>query len=207
MSASLKPLASRHSVYRHVLRSAEAHRVQVRSASGSPPTGREDALDAATFEASVGTLALWCRVAERLVVENGLQAGFSDAVVHAGFERLSRVKPVLARYRSIARVARAVHVYGEPDVALDVAGLREVHFSGGPLLNEWFLLVESKKFKTVLVGHDLDGIGGGRPLASRVFSAVACHHPGVVAEVREALDAERQRLTATGKVAATTDRT
>lgn len=186
--------ASRYSVYGHVLRAAEAHGVRLRSASGTPPTGDEGALDASTFQASVNAMAVWCRVAERLVVANGLEGGFSDAVVHAGFERMSRVRPVLPRYRSIARIASSLDVYGEPDVELNVHGMREVVFSGGPLANEWFLLIESKRFKTILAGNDLDGIGGGKPLASRHFQAVACHHPGVVADVRAALELERDRL-------------
>lgn len=188
--------ASRESVHRSVLRAAQKHGVALRAASPIAPTGEEHGAEpASTFQASVATMAVWCRVAERLVVRNALE-GSTDAVVHAGFERLSRVRPVLERYRSLARSARSLDVYGEPDAQLGVAGLREVSFMGGPLASEWFLLVEGRRFKTILAGRDLDGFSSGRPLSERRFEAVACHHPAVVAEVREALEAERDRLLA-----------
>lgn len=185
---------SRHSVFHHLEKACQKHGVASWSAASDPPTGDEAASSGVKFVAQVRTMSVWCRVVERLVVSNAREGSRGDAIVHAGFERLSRLTPVLARYRAIGKAARSVDVYGEPDAEVSGEGLRSIVFSGGPLANEWFLVVESARFKTVLAAEDLDGFGSGKPLAERRFRATASYHPAVVADVRAALELERDRL-------------
>ena len=158
MKSSEAAPASRLSVYRTLLDAGIANGVAHWTASSQPPQGHEDASVATSFEAEVATMGVWCRVVERLVISNALVESSRDAVVHAGFERLSRVAPVLERYRSIGKSARSLHVYGEPDAAVVGEGIGIVPFRGGPLASEWFLVVDSARFKAVLAA--------GRPSTS-----------------------------------------
>lgn len=194
MNAAESVPASRLSVYRTLVDAGSRHGVAHWTQSTEPPRGEPGEQIASSFEAEVATMSVWCRVVERLVIANALTAEARDAIVHAGFERLSRIAPVLDRYRSIGASARSLHVYGEPDAAPSAEGMSTVAFRGGPLASEWFLIVDSARFRTVLAAKDLDGFESGRPMRARRFSALACHHPKVVADVRPALENERARL-------------
>lgn len=185
------------SLYDTVLRTARGASLTVRSLGDVTLRGGEGALDPVTFDTRVESMRLWCRLTERLVTDKPVR----EAVVHAGFERLSRIAPVARRYRRIAATARELVVYGEADALWDVPGMRAVHLDVGPLRNEWFLLVSSPAFKALLVAEDLDGFGGGRAIADRCFRGFATHHPKLVEDARRVLEARYGGHGALGKSA------
>lgn len=172
------------SLYESVVSLARTTSTPLRALGETELTGAEGTLDEVTFETRVSSMRLRCRLAEKLVVDKRLR----DAEVHAGFERLSRVNPVIRRYRRIGTIATSLAVYGEADVALDVPGMRSVALAPGPLRNEWFLVVSSKAFKALIVSEDLDGFGGGTSLGARRFRGFATHRPELVEKARLMLE-------------------
>jgi DICT domain-containing protein len=170
------------SVYRLLLDEAEKRGASFRSAD-RPPDPSESPDGGQRFVASVTALHRWCRWNERLVTRERL----SDARVYAGFQRLSRVRPVLERYRALSAVVSELVVFGEPDDALALSGANVVTTKPGPLTHEWFLVVESRRYCAVLAGIDLDGFDARIPHAERRFSAVSTHHGGVARACADAL--------------------
>lgn len=182
------------SLYDATVRAARTYSLKLRSLGETELGGTEGQLDPVTFETRVASMRLWCRLTEKLVVDKPLR----DAVVHAGFERLSRIEHVQKRYRHIAATARELVVYGEDDAAWDVPGMRVVALDEGPLRNEWFLLVSSKAFRALIVAEDLDGFGGGEKLGERRFRGFATHHPALIEHAETLLDARYARPRARG---------
>lgn len=172
------------SLYAAIVRAARTSSLELRALGQTKLSGEEGALDPVTFETRIDSMRLWCRLTEKLVVEKPLR----DAVVHAGFERLSRVEPVSARYRRIATVAKSLTVYGERDSDWSAPNAAVVELDVGPLRNEWFVLVSSTAFRALIVAEDLDGFGGGVELGARRFRGFATHHPALVERARVLLE-------------------
>ena len=169
------------SLYRLVAAEAERRNVPMRD------LGRQDAelkpAHAGTFDASVRAMQYWCRLNERLVLERHAH----HASVYAGFERLSRVKPVLRRYKRLAREVRRITVFGEADVELPFSA-RIVDVTGAALAREWFLVVDAPSYKALLVARDQHGFGPTGPLAGRRFLGVSTHDADLVLTACTALE-------------------
>jgi DICT domain-containing protein len=130
----------------------------------------------AEFTSGVRAMLHWCRINERLTLERHSQ----DAQVFAGFERLSRVRPVLSRYRQLAAAARRLVIFATHDEALPLdAELIDV--GDRPLSREWFLVIDAPSYKALLAARDLTGFGPTGPLAHRRFVAVTLHDPELIA--------------------------
>jgi hypothetical protein len=81
------------------------------------------------------------------IIEDSVLTSPRTADLHASFQYLSRVKPQLPRYENIARTARGLWLYYEPDT--DDASVHNlvktpyvtgVDTSGTPLVNYWFVV-------------------------------------------------------------------
>ncbi len=172
------------SLVREVLREAQQQKIGVRSLGPTEVIHTEGELSATEFETRVEAMRVWCRSVEKLLVAKG----FPDLRVHAGFERMSRIVPVLPRYRALARKAQSLVTYGLPDYDPAVPGLQVVPLASGPLVNEWFLVAKATGFGAVIVADDLDGFGGGIRLGDRRFRGLVSHHPALVSTAMDALD-------------------
>ncbi|MFO0695194.1 MAG: DICT sensory domain-containing protein [Polyangiales bacterium] len=177
------------SLYRHVVKKATELGLEMRSLGEAKLDGTEGELAPESFTARVESMRVWCRVAEKLVLDRRL----SDAKVHAGFERMNRLEPVLPRYRRMASLVSELVVYGEPDWEPDVPGIRTVALGNEPLALEWFLVVSARGWKAAIVAEDLDGFGGGTRMAERRFRGFATHHPALVAAALEGLETRLAR--------------
>lgn len=135
------------------------------------------------FSADAHALLHWCRINERLVIDQAL----SDARVYAGFERLSRLSPVEARYGRMADVASEVWVIGENDRTPRLRRARTAFVTEGPLLREWFLLISSSRYNCLITARDLDGFETGRPVTDRRFEGLKTFSRATVRAVEEAL--------------------
>jgi DICT domain-containing protein len=136
----------------------------------------------AEFTAGVRAMLHWCRINELLTLERHAE----NAQVFAGFERHSRVRPVLARYRRLAEVTQRLVIFGTRDesVPLD-AELIDV--GNRPLAREWFLVIDAPNYKALLAARDLTGFGPTGPLAHRRFLGVTLHDSALVARAVEVL--------------------
>ncbi|HVF57236.1 MAG TPA: DICT sensory domain-containing protein [Pyrinomonadaceae bacterium] len=95
-----------------------------------------------------------------LLIENGLLLRtHRGGRLYAGFQKLSRMEPVVDRYMRIADVSERVYIFGEPDWKpprhpnMRVVELR----SGVKLAREWFVVADSPTMHVALVAVDEEG--------------------------------------------------
>ncbi|MET0388035.1 MAG: DICT sensory domain-containing protein [Polyangiales bacterium] len=146
----------------------------------------------AQFSTGVRAMLHWCRVNEQLTLERHAR----DARVFAGFERMSRVRPVLKRYRRLAVAAQRLVVFGEHDDRLPLP-CELVDVAGSPLAREWFLVIDAPAYKALLAARDLDGFGPTGPLVGRRFAGVTLHDGALI--TRAADELARQCAALSGK--------
>jgi len=127
----------------------------------------------------------WCRVVEKLIVDRDLR----DAEVHVGFEKLSRLEKARPRYEAIEKLVPRLVILGEPDAKVTLKRAHVVSVLGGPLREEWFLIVRSARYSALISARDLDGLKLGAWEKARRFVAVATHDPQVIDRVASDLDA------------------
>jgi DICT domain-containing protein len=166
------------SVYETTLECLKAEGLVARRLDGRP---LEPGAGTTSFTGSAPELLGWCRRGESLVVSQQLR----DAWVLAGFERLSRARFAASRYERICAIAREVWIVGMPDASVGFPAHRVVPVQTGPLLREWFLLIDSERFRALLVARDLDGLD--MPPSQRRFEGVTTHMPSVIERVRSVL--------------------
>lgn len=172
------------SIYEHVIAALKDRGVAAPVIGEELLGGHDVSAGSATFTGRVPYLLHWCWVNESIVVDQGLR----DARVWAGFERLSRVRGVAARYRRLVEVAASVRIVGQPDARVKVPGARIVPVERGPLLREWFLVIHAGGYKGLLAARDLDGFDTARPVQARSFEGVVTYAPAVVTETLELLE-------------------
>jgi DICT domain-containing protein len=157
------------SLYAHVRQVAEQNAIPLEELGAIDPRGDEGMNGAAAFRSHTRGLARFCRVSEQIVVDRKLR----DARVQAGFQSLSRIRPVQKRFEQIAHTAAHLVVFGLPDDRPRAIGSVALS-SSDPLIREWFLVVRSKAYQCLLVARDLDGFSYGR-LHERRFDAIATY--------------------------------
>lgn len=157
------------SLYEHVLQTAEQNAISLEQLGAVDLKGDEGMNGAASFRARTRGLARFCRISEQILVDRKLR----DARVLAGFQCLSRVRPVRVRYEQMAHTAAQVVVFGLPDDR--PPGLTTVPLAADDALTrEWFLVVRSSAYQCLLVARDLDGFSYAR-LHDRRFDGIATY--------------------------------
>jgi DICT domain-containing protein len=126
-----------------------------------------------------------------LLIENAvLLRTHRGGRLYAGFEKLSRMEPVVDRYMRIADVSERVYVFGEPDWKPPRhPNMRVVELEGAPrLAREWFVVADSPALRVALVGFDEEGFTSRPVLEERTFSALKTHDPAVVRRLAAAAE-------------------
>jgi hypothetical protein len=125
-----------------------------------------------------------------LLIENGLLLRtHRSGRVYAGFEKLSRMEPVVDRYMRIADVSERVYVFGEPDWKpprhpnIRVIPLAE----GVALVREWFVIANTPSMRVALLGVDESGFDAP-VLEERTFRALKTSDPKLVERIAAAAD-------------------
>jgi DICT domain-containing protein len=148
---------------------------------------RKDFDERATFRfrARVPTLEYISLLIENAVLLRTHRGGR----LYAGFERLSRLEPVVDRYMRIADVSERVYIFGEPDWKPPRhPNMRVIELSGAArLAREWFVVADSPALRVAFVGFDEEGFA--LPvLEERTFSALKSHDPEVVSRLATAAE-------------------
>ncbi len=171
----------RFSLHRFVTASAQQRGLILRQ------LGRVDValepVNPGTFDASVRAMRHWCRLNEQLLLDRHAK----NARVLVGFERLSRVRPVIDTYRRIASAVDQLTLFAVPDVRLEL-NATIIDATGGPLEREWFLVIDAPQYKALLAARDQQGFGPTGPLAGRRFEGLCSHDAQLVAAACEALE-------------------
>ena len=126
-----------------------------------------------------------------LLIENAvLLRTHRGGRLYAGFERLSRMEPVVDRYMRISDVSERVYVFGEPDWKPPRhPNMRVIELGGAPrLAREWFVVAHSPALRVALVGFDEEGFAARPVPEERTFSALKTHDPEVVRRLAAAAE-------------------
>ena len=125
-----------------------------------------------------------------LLIENAvLLRTHRGGRLYAGFEKLSRMEPVVDRYMRIADVSERVYVFGEADWEpprhpnMRVIRLEE----GARLAREWFVIADSPYMRVALVGVD-EGGPAAPAHEERTFRAFKTSDPARVERLAAAAD-------------------
>jgi hypothetical protein len=126
-----------------------------------------------------------------LLIENALLLRtHRGGRLYVGFERLSRMEPIVDRYMRIADISERVYVFGEDDWRpprhpnMRVVSLPE----GVRLAREWFVVADSPNMRVALVGLDEDGFD--HPVfEERTFRALKTHDGALVRRLASAAEA------------------
>src|SRR5947209_8663845 len=125
-----------------------------------------------------------------LLIENALLLRtHRGGRLYAGFEKLSRMEPVVDRYLRIADISERVYVFGEPDWKPPRhPNLRVINLRGDlRLAREWFIVADSPSLRAALVGVEEEGFS--KPaLEERTFTALKTHDPALVARLAAAAE-------------------
>jgi DICT domain-containing protein len=104
--------------------------------------------------------------------------------IYVGFEKLSRVEPIIDRYLRIADLSERVYVFGEPDWKpprhpnMKLISVQ----SGSELAREWFVIAESSTLRVALVAQDEDGFDAP-VLEARNFRGFKSSNPSIVTQL------------------------
>ena len=126
-----------------------------------------------------------------LLIENAvLLRTHRGGRLYAGFERLSRMEPVVDRYMRIADVSERVYVFGEPDWKPPRhPNMRVIALDSAPrLAREWFVVADSPALRVALVGFDEEGSNSRPLLEGRTFSALKTHDAAIVRHLAAAAE-------------------
>lgn len=125
-----------------------------------------------------------------LMIENALLLRtHREGRVYVGFEKLSRMDYVAARFLRISDVSERVYVFGVPDWKpprhpnLGVVKLE----TDSNLAREWFVIAHSNKYNAALVALDEDGFGAP-VLDERNFRSFKSTDPAIVAQLADAAE-------------------
>ncbi len=125
-----------------------------------------------------------------LLIENALLLRtHRGGRVYTGFEKLSRMEPVVDRYMRIADISERVYVFGEADWEPPRhPNMRVVRLAEGVrLAREWFVIAASPNMRVALVGVDEDGFTNP-VLEERTFRALKTSDPALAQRLAAAAD-------------------
>jgi DICT domain-containing protein len=134
-----------------------ARTAQVEDLGTIPTISRRDFEERQTF---LFRSKVPCLEYASLMIENALLLRTNrTGRVYVGFEKLSRMEPVAARYLRIADISERVYVFGEADWKPPRhPNIKLIKLPGGiKLAREWFVIVDSSTQRVALVGSDEDG--------------------------------------------------
>ncbi|MCD7034187.1 histidine kinase [Metabacillus sp. GX 13764] len=136
------------------------------------------------YETSVPQLEYMCLMMENMVLSKKLKGN-----VYAGFQKFSRTVNVLDRFQAMTEYSN-VHIFGEPDMKMDPAdGIDYIALPPrSELMREWFLVIDTPVFKSMMVAYDLEGFGVHKVEEGRKFRGIKTSSPAVVKKAVELLE-------------------
>ena len=104
--------------------------------------------------------------------------------IYVGFEKHSRLEPIIDRYLRIADLSERVYVFGEPDWKPPRhPNMRLIAVqSGSELAREWFVIAESSTLSVALVAQGEDGLDAP-VLEARNFRGFKSSNPLIVTQL------------------------
>jgi DICT domain-containing protein len=128
------------------------------------------------YETKVPQLEYMCLMMENIVLTKKLKGN-----VYAGFQKFSRAKNVLDRFQAMTEYSN-VHIFGENDAVMDSTdGINYIELPpNSELMREWFLIIDSPTFKSMMVAYDMEGFAVHEVEEGRKFKGVKTSSPRVI---------------------------
>ena len=108
------------------------------------------------FETNIANLERMCFLMESVALNKK-----REGTIYVGFQKVSRAKKIWDRYLKIADNVDKIYLFGEKDATLE--SHPNIEFVYLPpkhkLTREWFLVMDIKFSKNMMVAYDLDGFG------------------------------------------------
>ncbi|MGM0472406.1 MAG: DICT sensory domain-containing protein [Bacillota bacterium] len=137
------------------------------------------------YESQVPQLEQMCYIMEQTLLKRE-----KEAVVYAGFQKVSRARNIWDRFLEIADNVDQVYIFGVNDDNLE--SHPDIDFIYLPkrhkLVKEWFLVIEEPLRKSMMVAYDLDGFGTYENEKDRNFKGAKSNNPEVVEKAKSLLD-------------------
>ncbi|RKD33158.1 DICT sensory domain-containing protein [Thermohalobacter berrensis] len=108
------------------------------------------------YETKVRNLERMCYIMESMILKKK-----RNGIVYAGFQKLSRTEGVWDRFLKMAINVDKIYVFGVNDKKpqshpnIEFINLPPNH----PLVREWFLVIDVKFMRNMMVAYDKDGFG------------------------------------------------
>ncbi|QST00632.1 histidine kinase [Pontibacillus sp. ALD_SL1] len=135
------------------------------------------------YETKVPQLEYMCLMMENMVLTKKLEGN-----VYAGFQKFSRAKNVIDRFQAMTEYSN-VYIFGENDAAMDPNdGINYIEIPPeSELMREWFLVIDSPKFKSMMVAYDMEGFGTHEVEEDRKFQGMKSSSPRVIDKATDLL--------------------
>jgi len=175
------------SLFDYALGAAKQNGIGVEDLGIIANVSRRDFDERATFSfrSQVPCLEYVSLLIENLLVLRAARSGR----IYAGFERLSRLEPIIDRYLRVADLSERVYVFGEPDwqpprhpnmQTIPVA-------AGSRMAREWFVVAASPQLHVALIAVDKGG-WDTPVLEERAFHALLTREPSLVSSMANAVE-------------------
>ncbi len=143
------------------------------------------------FESKVPNLEDMCYYMEKVLLRKP-----SDAVVYAGFQKVSRARAIWDRYQEMADNVEKIYLFGEKDD--DLPAHENIEFvylpSDHPLVREWFLVIDKDIGSTMMVAYDQDGFGVEDLKEGRNFKGAKTSRPEHIEKAANLLEDVKEDL-------------
>lgn len=162
--------------------------LRIAQASGMDDLGRVSYISRRDFderETCIFRSQVPCLEYASLLIENAVLLRTNrTGRIYAGFEKLSRLEPIIDRYLRIADVSERVYIFGEADwkpprhpnmKLISVPGASQ-------MAREWFVIAESSTLRVALVAIDEDGFDVPN-FEARNFRGFKSSDPAVVSQL------------------------
>ncbi|MTH55742.1 histidine kinase [Bacillus mangrovi] len=136
------------------------------------------------YETSVPQLEYMCLMMENMVLTKKLKGN-----VYAGFQKFSRAANVLDRFQAMTEFSN-VTIFGENDMAMNPNdGIQYIALPPeSELMREWFLIIDTPMFKSMMVAYDLEGFGVHTVEEGRKFKGIKTSSPAVISKAVSLLE-------------------
>jgi len=108
------------------------------------------------YETQIPNLERMCYIMESVALNKK-----REGTIYAGFQKISRAEKIWDRYLKIADNVDKIYLFGEKDTTLESHPNIEFVYlpPNHKLIREWFLVMDIKFSRNMMVAYDLDGFG------------------------------------------------
>lgn len=153
------------SIYEEVFKSGEGDFIKM----SNNESDKTFALSNIKYESKIPNLARMCFLMESVVLLKK-----REGTIYAGFQKISRAKEIWDRFLKMADNVDKIYIFGEKDTTLKSHPNIEFVYlpPNHKLIREWFLVMDIKFGRNMMLAYDLDGFGNLKLDEDRNFKGV-----------------------------------